>query len=407
VSWFRHLPPWLVRVAIALAALGLAAAMLAVGYVEANRNQTVVLPEPTGPYAVGRVAYDWVDAAREDSLAPSRGIKRELLVWVWYPAAPAAPGAAVAEYLPANWRGALEQDRGPVGTQIFQNLAAVHPHAIAGVGLSDTQRQHQVLIFMPGYGNIAPYYTALAEELASHGYVVVGINPTYTTTIVFPDGRLTSRTAAGTIPETPNVAAANAAADRLVIVWAGDARFVMDRLAELNAGPGGKLAGRLDLSRIGLFGPSLGGAAALETCRLDNRCRAGVDLDGNLYGDVARLGLEQPAMFLLSAGAESSDLAEQAKSMPESVGGDGQKARYILSIEGARHFNFTDYSVTFSPAIKLLGALGSIDGRRGLEITGAYVREFFDHYLSAQPAPLLTGPSSTYPEVRSAVGEWP
>lgn len=387
-----------IRGVIALAVLGLAAGIAGVAYLEISRNQAVVLPEPTGLYPVGRTAYDWVDSTREDSLAPSGGTRRELLVWLWYPANPTASGTTTAEYLPADWRAALEQERGLVGTQLFQNLAAVQAHATVGADLSEVQQRYPVLVFMPGYGNVAPYYTTLAEELASHGYVVAGINPTFTTTVMFPDGRLTRRSAAGTIPETSDMAATKAAGDRLTGVWAADARFVLDRLAELNAAPTGGFAGRLDLSRIGLFGHSLGGAAALETCRLDGRCRAGIDLDGTLYGEVARLGLEQPAMFLLSGGAASSDLAEQAGAMPETTGADSRK-RDILRIEGARHFNFSDYSVLFSPALRLLGALGPMDGRRGLEITGAYVREFFDHHLSGEPAPLLTGPSTNYPEV--------
>ncbi len=279
MSRFWPLPPLLVRSIIALVALGAIAAMSGVAYLEISRNQTVVLSDPTGPYQVGRTAYDWVDDAREDPLAPTGGTKRELLVWVWYPAAPGTQGTGRAQYLPADWRVALEQDRGLVGTQLFQNLAAVRVHAVAGAAVSDAQHQFPVLVFIPGYGNVVPYYTTLAEDLASHGYVVVGINPTYTTTIVFPDGRVTRRSPAGTIPETSGSAAINATGDRLVGVWAADARFVLDRLTQLNAEAGGPFVGRLDLSRIGLFGHSLGGAAALEACRLDSRCKAAVDME--------------------------------------------------------------------------------------------------------------------------------
>ena len=55
--------------------------------------------------------------------------------------------------------------------------------------------------------------------------------------------------------------------------------------------------------------------------------------------------------------------------------------------------------MTFNPLLRPLGVLGPIDGRRGLSITVAYVREFFDHHLSGQLAPLLDGPSAQYPEV--------
>ena len=73
-------------------------------------------------------------------------------------------------------------------------------------------------------------------------------------------------------------------------------------------------------------------------------------------------------------------------------------ARYDLAVTGMEHFNFSDYAVEFSPA-RVLGALGSIDGVRGLQITRAYIRAFFDTYLNKAPSPLLHGPSRAYPEV--------
>ena len=91
----------LLRPALKIALGGAGVLVLLVGglvvWLLVQRNRAVALPAPTGPYAVGRAAYDWVDPAREDPfVAP--GTRRELLVWVWYPAAP-APGAAPALYL--------------------------------------------------------------------------------------------------------------------------------------------------------------------------------------------------------------------------------------------------------------------------------------------------------------------
>jgi len=47
----------------------------------------LTLPKPTGPFTVGRALYDWTDDKTLDTLAPVPGTKRELLVWMWYPAA--------------------------------------------------------------------------------------------------------------------------------------------------------------------------------------------------------------------------------------------------------------------------------------------------------------------------------
>jgi hypothetical protein len=71
-----------------------------------------------------------------------------------------------------------------------------------------------------------------------------------------------------------------------------------------------------------------------------------------------------------------------------------------VTIRGARHFNFTDYAVEFSPVLKLLGMLGPIDGKRGLHVSNAYTLAFFDTYLKGTGSPLLQGSSTDYPEVK-------
>ena len=58
-----------------------------------------------------------------------------------------------------------------------------------------------------------------------------------------------------------------------------DIKFVVDQLEKINKGSS-VLAGRLELTGLGVFGHSLGGNAALEFCRKDDRCKVAVNLDG-------------------------------------------------------------------------------------------------------------------------------
>jgi predicted dienelactone hydrolase len=60
------------------------------------------LPAPTGRHQVGRASFDWVDPARVELYSANPADRRELVVWVWYPAAP-SPGAERAAYLPEPW----------------------------------------------------------------------------------------------------------------------------------------------------------------------------------------------------------------------------------------------------------------------------------------------------------------
>jgi dienelactone hydrolase len=395
------LPPWLLRHVRAIFILLLVLMVVLVGavaFVEIRRHQPLVLPAPTGPYAVGRVEYDWTDAARADPLAPQAGTKRDLVVWCWYPAV-RVRAAATAPYLPARWGQLMDEGYGWLGRQLIQSSGSIQTHSVADAPLA-TAAPFPVLIFEPGLGNIPTQYTTLLEDLASHGYVVFAIAPTYSAdVVVFPDGRVARATAAGQSPESG--ADLQAVGDRLVLVWAADVRFVIDQVAALDARPGSRFSGRLDLARLGVFGHSFGGATAAEVCQLDRRCKAGIDLDGDLFGQVVRTGLTTP-FFVLQAGSgtcgdaacRSFEAGVQAVLRREPAGD-----AYDLAVRGANHFNFSDYAVIFSP-LKLLGVLGSIDGTRGLQITRTYVRAFFDTYLLGRPAVLLREPTPAYPEVR-------
>src|SRR5204863_8669671 len=59
-----------------------------------ERRTEITLPTPTGPFAVGRAIYDWIDDTKLDTLAPGVGTKQELLIWMWYPS-PAVRAIAV------------------------------------------------------------------------------------------------------------------------------------------------------------------------------------------------------------------------------------------------------------------------------------------------------------------------
>lgn len=398
-----HFPfrPWMKKLARILLILLLFFVLVLVAglaFVEIRRHQTLVLPAPAGPYAIGRMEYDWVDQQRSDPLAPQAGLKREMVVWAWYPAA-RVPGAQVAPYLPSKWAQLSDQQHGFLGQQLIQSSDSIQTHSLDSAPLSSAAARYPVLIFEPGLGNIPTQYTTLLEDLASNGYIIFAITPTYSSdVVVFPDGRVTERTPAGS-PD--NAANPQAAGNRLVTVWAQDVIFVMNQLDRLNETPGTMWSQRLDLARLGVFGHSFGGATAAQVCQMDTRCKAGIDIDGSLFGDVVQTGLDQPFMVIQHdmGSCSDSDCRSFQQGVQAILRTVPRGESYDMSIRDTEHFNFSDYAVYFSP-VRALGLLGSIDGARGLQITRAYVRAFFDTYLNKTPSPLLRGPTSAYPEVQ-------
>jgi dienelactone hydrolase len=395
--------PWLKRLARILLVLLLILVLITVSgvtLVEIRRHQALVLPAPTGPYAVGRMEYDWTDQSRTDLLAQHVGTKRELVVWAWYPAV-RVPGAEVAPYLPRKWGQLSDQQRGFIGQQLMQSKDSIQTHSFDRAPLVPGAARYPVLIFEPGLGNLPTQYTTLIEDLASHGYVIFAITPSYSSdVVVFPDGRVVKATPAGKLDTNENP---QRAANQLVGIWSQDVIFVMNQLARLNTTPGTMWSQRLDFARLGVFGHSFGGATAAQVCHLDTRCKAGIDIDGDLAGSVVQTGLDKPFMVIQHDMGSCSDsdchsFQHEVQAILRTV---PRGASYHISIKDTEHFNFSDYAAHSVPlGLHFLGLLGSIDGVRGLQITRAYLRAFFDTYLNNAPSPLLQGPSSAYPEVQ-------
>ncbi|HMD89170.1 MAG TPA: hypothetical protein VKF38_08405 [Anaerolineaceae bacterium] len=395
----------LLKVAVRLIVFGILALILAIGafiaILDISRNQPLQLPAPTGPYRVGRSIFDWVDQNRTDPLADQANLKRKLAVWIWYPAQPGA-SSTPAPYLPPAWAQARNKDQG-IGILIESGLNRIVTNSFADAPLASQPTSYPILIMQPGMGPSIPDYTVLAENLASHGYIVVGLNTTYTSNVVaFPDGRVVLRSKKGTIPDSAGPAEADQIGNAIMAVWSQDVLFAMDRLQSLNADPGSPFYQRLDLEQIGVFGHSFGGATAIAVCQQDARCKAGADLDGTPFSSEAQTDIPAPFLFMTedySAGCDQNCLA-----IRQMAGHDTSGSIFNLSVNGAKHFNFTDLPVRQVPVVRPLfmaaGYIGAIDPLRGEQISNAYLLAFFDQTLRAVASPLLQGPSSDYPEVQ-------
>lgn len=354
-----------------LAMLVVLAAAVLVGSLWLDHRTATTLPAPTGSFAVGRAIEDW------------KGDERELLLWIWYPAE-AGPSAATNDYLPPFLRTEVERARSsPIIKLLTRDLSKVHTNSLRNASLSPRERSYPVVILRAGASAPVWNYSTLAEDLASHGYVVVGFDAPYRTGIVvFPDGRVMTRT-----PENnPELCLARVGQERdrcvnrVLSAWTSDIGFVLDRLGRWNSG-------RLDMTRVGVLGHSFGGATALQFCHDDARCKAGIDLDGAPQGSVIQSGLRQPFMFLLSDhrgedDPESRRIKADIRSIYDRLPADG---RVCISIRGANHFLFNDDLALFKShivmrALRLFGIL-HIDGRRQLAVTADCIHRFFDAYL--------------------------
>jgi predicted dienelactone hydrolase len=389
-------------IAALAAAIALAVVALVV-FLWIEHGTTVELPALTGPFAVGRVIEDWTGQGT-DALAPVAGTRRELLVWIWYPAV-ATPRSVNDDYLPLSWRKTTEKARPALITNFLtRDLSKVRAHSLRNADLSPREPSYPVVIVRAGASGEVVNYSALAEDLASHGYVVVGFDAPYRTGMVsFPDGRVIARRPENN-PElcvTKSGPERERCAGRILGAWISDISFVLDRLQRIE----GEFAGRLDLTRVGAFGHSFGGATALQFCHDDPRCKAGVDIDGAPEGSVVRAGIHQPFMFLLGDHLRDNDpeslrIKANIKSIYDRLPADG---RSYVAIRGANHFTFSDdgallKSHALRGLLRLLGKL-HISGRRQLAVTSYCLHSFFDAHLKGANGSRPAIPSPLYPEI--------
>lgn len=357
----------------AAAVLGLALALVLSGVLAGRALPVPTLPRPTGPYRVGVVDRELVDA--------SRG--RRLMATVWYPAASRASGGASSNAPlapltrhPGAIAAGLTRLTG-VPALAFQHLRYVTTAAREGAPVLAGGPRLPVLVFSHGMVGLRLQNAPTCQELASWGYVVVALDHTDAAAVtVFPDG--TARyydlarlgVPAGVEPDEAVMTA------RVLPVWVADQRFAYGALGAWDARDP-VLAGRLDLARVGSFGHSFGGATALEVCRVDARCRAAADLDGGLYGAL----LTEPAVrpLLLLTSEASGRLPSAVVRWARLVGRAGAPAAW-LELPGSSHLSFT-----FTQLLSPLLAPRGFDPRAGLRTTGAYLRAFFDAQLRGRP----------------------
>ncbi|MCO5970426.1 alpha/beta hydrolase family protein [Actinoallomurus soli] len=364
------------------------------------------LPPPTGPHQVGTASLHLVDASRTDPLGDGKR-PRELMVQLWYPARDTA-GRPVAPYMPPKEAAQLEADHHlPPGAI---TAATTHSHVDAPVAGT----RHPVVLFYPGWCSDRTDTTFIDEELASRGFVVAAMASTHEAAEVeFPDGRLVTGDAAqcarGSDEENDRLW------NRLQAVRVRDTTFVLDQLSRIShmANPDAErrplptgLADALDLHRVGMFGHSLGGSTTAEALHEDKRIRAGVDLDGLVIGPVQETGLRRPFLVFGSGWHAPGDGADQDPTwsvfLPRLHGW-----HHWLRLDGSGHYRFTDLAINARawgldqqlPAEAWRLDFGDIDDHRAPIVVRAYTAAFFEHFLAHRSAPILDGPSPSYPEV--------
>jgi len=218
-------------------------------------------------------------------------------------------------------------------------VAALQGHAVADAAALDGD--HPVVLLSAAYGEPRMAYTGLAEELASHGYVVAALEH-------------------ADAPPASTEGPVDLATEVLPA-----------RIADLT-GLVDSLAGELDIERLAVVGHSIGGAAAAALVGDDPRVDVGVNLDGAVPGPGGR-GVDRPFLTLVSDGhTPAADPTLTAF------------ADELVPVAGTGHLSFSDAPWVVESLPELWGDLevGSLDAAATHREVSRLVLAFLDEHLA-------------------------
>jgi len=331
-------------------------------------------PTPTGPFAVGTFSRVLTDPSRSNRYGIATN--SSFLSTFWYPADPPSAGLLPGPYaesavagdrsLYSYWGFSLQW------TNVLSNCVG---HAVAGLPLVAGTNRFPVIVHSHGWTCDRRFNSQIAEELASHGYIVAAVDHEDCHATVFPDARGTRYVAPGSLTGAA-----------LLTSRVKDLQCLLDELAVMD-GSNPVLAGRLDLSRIGVTGFSLGGGTAAETCRVDSRIQCAALLDPFImfgfgyYPELNNQGLQKPFLAMNRTILDHADHLWDASSDSQRLYALAKTNAVWLKVANTGHFAFSDCAW----AVEMTSS-----SRQGASAIDACLLWFFDTYLKGELPPFPT-----------------
>lgn len=344
--------------------------------------------EPTGPHRIGTKVYHWIDHQRNEPYSKNPTDRRELMVQIWYPAVKKSKGDREPYIRNINELSKGLEKTLSIPAFAFSHMELVKSHSFMDLQLSDSENHYPILLFSHGFNGFRNQNTFQVEELASQGYIVLSIDHTFdAVATVFPDDRTAYVQPINLTDE----------GDSHIKLWEEDISFVLNQIEKLNQNDEtGFFTGRLDTSRIGMFGHSYGGATAAQILAKDSRVKAAINMDGTLYGEIfPESGIGKPFLLMSAEEPDEADPYEVRERYGRGLAGGGMS----MVIPHTDHTSFTDLHL-FSPLLQSPGE----NPKKVHRVINEFSLAFFDQYVKQKgDGSTLKRLMAKYPEVNFKV----
>jgi hypothetical protein len=358
------------------------------------------IPTPDGPYKVGTTSYELTDSSRKELYSGKDEVRR-FQIQVWYPADPSPSDRR------ASWMNHADVVAPYIARYIkmppffLDHLALVKIPAYQDSKVAASKDGFPIILFSHGWNGFSAQNSGQALQLASHGFVVIGVQHTYGAVVtVFNDGTIARNNPAALPMDAPD-AEYDAAAHKLANQWVGDLGYALDFITGQNASANSRFFHTLNFSLVGVYGHSTGGGAAIQFCAIDERCKALFGEDPFMRpvsGEVLQSGVIQPAFYMFSQ-RWADDVNSLNNRQFKPFFANSHEALGAVSIEGTAHYDFSDLPL-LSPLASKLGLKGPIHGTRIIQIVDDYLLSFFEMTLRGNSSNLFNTSYSKYPEVK-------
>ena len=342
------------------------------------------LPPPSGPFAVGTAIETWSDRSRPETFTDNPDDYRRIAVQFWYPIAADAVGEA-SPYIdqPDLKMRAFAANMG-LPRWLVGHIKDLNTNSTLNAALNPATPSLPVVIFSHGLGGMKTQNSILAEDLASQGYLVVAADHAYDAFMtVFADGTIADYRSGSDGINTE--AEFWAARGPQLAARTGDVMFMLNQIHQRqfdsqSAQPANPVWQRADLSRVGVFGHSFGGATSIMASDQDPRILAAVALDGWMVPvppEVIKRGTSKPFLYL---GQQQWDDELNYRKLDRFLA-NSNGIVHSERLPNTKHMDFAD-APHLSSFAKRIGFAGSMPSEELRAKLSADILGFFDTHLN-------------------------